>query len=226
MEGVNNPAGPEFHGDRVLGIFAKEPVPGRVKTRLCPPLLAEEAAALYARSLEETVGRLRAGAWRTVLFHTGARGYFEGVFPDLPLRAQQGADLGARLAAALQGLLGAGARAVVLIGSDSPDLPLDLVQAAFDALAEQEAVLAPAADGGYVLIGESRHHPRLFADIPWSTPRVLCETRRRAQELGIALGELAPWEDLDDLGALRRLVRRSAQSLTARYAQSHLARYL
>ncbi|WP_305043759.1 TIGR04282 family arsenosugar biosynthesis glycosyltransferase [Geoalkalibacter sp.] len=212
--------------ENVLGIFAKQPVPGQVKTRLCPPLSPEEAAALYAVSLEETVARMTAGVWRMVIFYSGSRDYFSRVFPGVPLLAQQGTDLGARLAAALSALLAAGARAAVLIGSDSPDLPLEHVEKAFAALAGHETVLAPAIDGGYVLIGESRHHPDLFADIPWSTAEVLPLTRRRAHAAGIALHELAPWEDLDDLAALRRLLERSPDSLTARYLQTHLAQRL
>ncbi|MDO3378197.1 TIGR04282 family arsenosugar biosynthesis glycosyltransferase [Geoalkalibacter halelectricus] len=211
--------------ENVLGIFAKEPQAGQTKTRLCPPLSPAEAAAFYAVSLEESVARMAAGAWRLVIFYSGKRDYFARAFPGVPLLAQQGAELGARMDHALRVLLDAGARAAVLIGSDSPDLPLEHVQEAFAALAGHEAVLAPALDGGYVLIGESRHHPELFADIPWSTSRVLAATRQRARAAGIDLRELAPWDDLDDWAALESLLARAPASLTARFMQSRLAHH-
>lgn len=226
MEDVDKVRDARFHGKNVLGIFAKEPLSGQVKTRFCPPLSPAEAADLYTVSLRESVARLSAGAWRTVIFYAGARDYFVRAFPGVDLLAQQGADLGTRMGNALSGLLAAGARAAVLSGTDSPDLPLSHVQAAFTVLGEQEVVVAPAQDGGYVLIGESRHYPELFMDIPWSTPQVLALTRKRAREAGIGLQELAPWEDLDDLAALRALLKRSPASATAHYLQTHFAHIL
>ncbi len=215
MENVNNPPGPVLAGENALGIFAKEPVAGRVKTRLCPPLTPAQAADLYRIALAETVQRLSTGPWQTLLFYTGARDYFAQNFPGLPLIPQQGSDLGARMAAALSALLAAGARGAVLVGSDSPDLPPAHLAEAFSRLGDHDAVLAPAADGGYVLIGESRHHPALFRGIPWSSPEVLLRTRERAERCALSLAELPPWEDLDDIHALRNLLERSPACATA-----------
>lgn len=201
-----------------LGIFAKEPVPGKVKTRLCPPLTPQEAAGLYRECLNETVCRMAAGPWRTTLFFAGNRDYFEKDFPTTPLKPQGGGDLGVRMAKALTYLLDVHDRAV-LIGSDSPDLPFDIVASAFAVLADHDAVIAPAADGGYVLIGERRHHPELFRDIPWSTPQVLSTTRERVRRLGIRLQEVEGWDDIDDIPSLHRLIERSPDSMTARFAR-------
>ncbi len=206
-----------------LGIFAKAPDPGRVKTRLCPPLSARQAAEFYAVSLAETVARCRADSWRTVLFYSGEPDYFAEQFPDVPRLQQQGDELGARMERALQTLLAQGHDAAVLVGSDTPDLPRALLVHAFTALRHHDAVLAPSSDGGYVLIGERHHHPELFRAMPWSTPEVLAATRSRARSHGIALYELPPWEDVDDGDDLQRLIRRSPESYAARRAREILA---
>lgn len=209
-----------------LGIFAKEPVPGRVKTRLSPPLTAEEAAALYRVCLEETVAAMAEGPFDLVLFHAGDPGFFRRAFPGLPLHPQDGRDLGQRMANALASLLADGYRAAALIGSDSPDLPSSLVEEAFAALEKADLVVAPSRDGGYVLVGESHHHPGLFQDIPWSTRQVLAATRKRAAQLAVSHREVRGWEDVDDLPALRRLLERTPACAVARFARSRLARHL
>lgn len=210
----------------VLGIFAKEPVPGQVKTRLCPPLSTDEAAELYRTSLEETVAAMRGGPFSLVLFYAGRKEYFRKTFPGLPLIPQAEGDLGLRLDQALAALLMRGHVAAALIGSDSPDLPPTRVEEAFTALKHADCVTAPAADGGYVLIGERRHHPELFYDIPWSTPRVLAATRLQVARLGIDYRELAPWEDVDDLESLKRLLQRSPRSTTAEFTRARLTHLL
>lgn len=211
---------------RAVGIFAKQPQPGTVKTRLCPPLTPAEAAELYRVSLEETVQRLAAGPFTPVLFYAGDEAYFRRSFPGLALCPQGEGDLGARMERALQALLQAGCRGALLVGSDSPDLPLALLESAFAALEQAEAVLAPANDGGYVLIGERRHHPGLFAGIAWSSDQVLDQTRQRAAAAGIRLQELPGWEDVDDLPSLRALLGRSPDSATARHARACLGAHL
>lgn len=209
----------------ILGIFAKEPLPGGVKTRLCPPLSAGEAAALYRVSLEETVAAMGAAPCELVLFYAGDEVFFRNAFPGVRLLPQGAGDLGVRMAAALQQLLSEGYVAAALVGSDAPDLPVTLVSEAFTALRAAEVVTIPARDGGYVLVGESRHRPELFRDIPWSSAGVLAATRRRAVETGVDYREVGEWEDFDDLSALRRLVERSPGSGTACFAAELLARH-
>lgn len=205
-----------------VGIFAKEPIPGRVKTRLCPPLTPVQAAQLYRVSLVETVSVMSAAGFDPVVFYAGDEAFFRRSFPGVRLLPQREGNLGERMERALETLLRESA-AAVLIGSDSPDLPPSHVKKAFDVLEEVEFVTAPSLDGGYALVGERRHHPELFRHIPWSTDAVLDVTRRRAMEESVSYGEITPWDDVDDLISLKRLVQRSPASATARYARRILS---
>lgn len=209
-----------------LGIFAKQPVPGRVKTRLTPPLTPQEAAEFYEISLKETLSRCQAAGLAPVLFFVGEASYFSEHFSGIERRPQVGGDLGERMAVALEGLLAeADCQAAALIGSDSPDLPLELIGEAFTVLRQRQNVVVPARDGGYTLIGMRSLRRELFKAIPWSSSEVLAVTRRRAEQDGIELVELAEWEDVDDLHSLQRLLQRSPWSLTARYAARQLTRH-
>lgn len=207
----------------VLGVFCKAPLAGQVKTRLCPPLDPEQAAELYRVALSETLRRFADQGFELVICYAGAPDYFAENFPALKRQPQVGFDLGARMAHALAGFLARGHRAAALIGSDSPDLPLATVEAAFDALQQSEVVLAPASDGGYVLIGESRHHPPLFSAMPWSVPDLMDKTREVLTEREIPWTLLPGWEDIDDAASLSRLVERSPKSQTARHIRRVLA---
>jgi len=207
-----------------VGIFVKEPRPGAVKTRLSPPLTEAEAAAFYRAALEETVERLATGPWRTWLFYAGAEAFFARRFPGLPRCPQRGNDLGTRMAGAL-GTLQAEGQPALLVGSDSPDLPLPLVADALRLLRTADAVAAPAADGGYVLVGTRKPAPQLFAGIPWSTPEVLAASRRRAAQLGLDWRELPGWEDVDDWDSLCRLLERSPWCATAGHVRRDLAHH-
>jgi rSAM/selenodomain-associated transferase 1 len=207
----------------VLGIYAKQPRPGQVKTRLCPPLTHNEATELYRCCLVETIERMQPGNFALVICYAGERQWFAETFPGVELIPQRGAELGARMDDSLRSLLQQGYRQAVLIGSDAPDLPLTLVEQAFRELQQHEVVLAPAGDGGYVLIGASMHRPELFTAMPWSTSEVLPETLRRIQTHGIKAKQLPGWDDLDDLAALRRFLQRSPTTATARHLQQQLA---
>jgi len=209
----------------ILGIFAKEPVAGKVKTRLCPPLFPAEAAGLYQACLEETVAAMGGNGFDLALFYDGESDYFRRVFPGVRLYHQGEGDLGERMERALRTLLAGGYEAAALIGSDTPDLPIGLVEAAFAALQKADLVVAPARDGGYVLVGERRHIPELFRDIPWSTAGVLAATRQRAADLEVNCREVGGWEDVDDLPSLRRMVARSPDSAAGLHAAGLLVRH-
>jgi len=210
----------------VLGIFAKEPRTGRVKTRLTPPLCPAEATALYRVALRETVARFSAGPARLVLCCAGRRAWFARNFPKMPLLAQGRGELGARLARATAALFAAGGGPVAVVGSDSPDLPLPLVTAAFAALESGDVSAIPSRDGGYALLALRRPAPELFAGIPWSTAEVLSATRARARAHGLNFATVGEWDDLDDLASLHRLLVRSPECATARYAHAHLGSVL
>lgn len=222
VEMVEKPCFDGRLGENSLGMFAKQPVPGQVKTRLCPPLTPDQAAGLYAAALQESVARLQQPAWQLAIIYAGERDYFSARFPGIPLLPQSEGDLGVRLQAAFAALRGAGASKVAMVGSDTPDLPLTIVEGAFAALGDSDLALAPAADGGYVLLGIRGDQPELFRDIPWSSEAVLSTTLARAAALQLAVRQLAGWEDLDDAAALQRLLQRSPESATARYAREEL----
>lgn len=200
---------------RILIVFAKAPSPGRVKTRLARALGAATAARLYTRLLERTLAGARRTRCAEVELHC-APACAHPVLRRLArryrarLRSQSGRDLGERMHAALCGSLAAGG-AAVLVGSDCPALGPRQLRAAFDALAAgAEAVLAPAADGGYALIGLRRPAPSLFACLDWGGPQVLAQTRARLAAAGLRWCELPQVRDVDrpmDLARLRRAPR-------------------
>ena len=228
VEKVDKPFFPRHFAksEPVLAVFAKQPLAGKVKTRLCPPLSDTEAARLYQVSLAETVSALWDCPLRMVLVYAGERDWFERAFPEVLLVPQAEGGLGERLQTAADQLFTAGSGPVLFIGSDSPDLPCALITTAVDRLQQFDVVTVPCLDGGYALVGMNRFCPAIFDDIPWSTADVVAATRRQAELAGLAYHELDPWDDLDDLASLRRLAERSPESATARYVQARLARYL
>ena len=205
-----------------LAIFAKQPLPGQVKTRLCPPLTAEQAADLYEVSLRETLDRFTATNLSPVLCYSGQRQWFAAQFPETPLLLQSDGDLGQRLAAATTALFDAGASPLLIVGSDSPDLPLALVDQALSSLSAFDLVTTPANDGGFVLVGMRQATPEIFLEIPWSSPQALAATLRQARRQGLSYQETGSWSDLDEFDDLAQLLQRSPQSRTARHIRSHL----
>lgn len=214
-----------------LGLMAKWPVPGKVKTRL--ELEPRDAARLYTAFVADLMVELAGVAEATVLVVAGREpppldAGDAAPLPDgwlrWPVVRQRGQDLGARLDAAFEDL-GVGSRPVVLVGADHPDLPRHEVESAFAILASSDVVLGPTLDGGYYLIGLNRPLSGLFRDMPWSTPDLLRATIERALALGLLARATRPWYDVDrpaDLRFLRqhlRLIRsadRSRLGATAR----------
>lgn len=204
------PAGRSAAARRLL-LFAKAPVPGRVKTRLTTPggLTASQAASLHEALVGDLSARLAVGRWQLVLMWALARGDAPPVHlvpSGVPWREQSGRDLGERL---YEGLLWAtsGAGYAAAVGSDHPDLRSERVAMAFDLLTSgHDAVLGPATDGGYYLFALRRGavHARLFEDIAWSTPSVLSVTLTRCGELGLDVALLPEAEDLDTVSDLLR----------------------
>ena len=185
----------------------RSPVAGEVKTRLVPPLDPASARDLYVAFLADLFPRVREAKFIPTIFYSGERtAELEAVVPSRwPLVPQAGADLGARLAAAFDHLLEPpGARAVV-IGSDSPDLPVTHLARAFQKLKHRDVVLGPAVDGGYYLVGLRARAPSLFAGIPWGTRTVLADTVDAADREGLSLSLLPLWYDVDDADGLELL---------------------
>jgi rSAM/selenodomain-associated transferase 1 len=200
---------------RALYIVAKRPAAGRAKTRLCPPLSGEQAAALYEGFLRDTldVTRRTPGARVCIAYlaesaaeDAEARAYFQALAPDLALVPQRGRDLGERLHHLLSDALRDGARCAVAMDSDSPSLPAACITQAFTKLEDGcDAVLGPCDDGGYYLIGLARPQPRLLCEVRMSTPRVLADTLAIAAQLGLRVGLLPAWHDVDTADDLERL---------------------
>ena len=181
-----------------IAIFARWPEPGKAKTRLIPALGAEGAAKLYARLLELTVREARASGLPFHLRITGddPERFRDWLGDDLDVRDQGGGDLGEKLARVPTPCL--------MIGSDCPGLTAALLREAADALAEHEAVIGPADDGGYWLLALREPCRDLFADMAWSTPQVFPETMQRLDALGLAphiLPELTDIDTGEDLAA-------------------------
>jgi rSAM/selenodomain-associated transferase 1 len=206
-----------------IGVMAKAPEAGRSKTRLCPPLALEQAAALSAAFLRDTTENIAAAA-RLVpivayaayaplgsesllgkhLADSAALLLADGS-PPMPPDIQ---GFGRCLQHAVQGMLGRGHVAACVLSADSPTLPTRLLVRAAEVLLApgERAVLGPADDGGYYLLGLKAAHPAMFADIAWSTASVADETRDRARSLGLPLVELETWYDVDSVGSFRLLL--------------------
>lgn len=196
---------------KALLIFAKEPVPGTVKTRLARDLDVHAAAELYAAMLGDVLETaVSLSDVRPLVFWALETGTVPGCpeFPGLEMFEQQGVDLGEKMRNAFIHAFGLGFETCCCIGSDMPDLAIGHIRQAFRNLESPEAdvVFGPAADGGYYLVGMKKMHPHLFADIAWSTPAVLATSLERARGLGLRTSLLEPWYDIDTLDDLARLL--------------------
>ena len=198
-----------------IAVICKTPRPGHSKTRLSPPLRPDECAAASAAFIGDlcatiaTVARDRGAAGYAVYTPTGTETQLRALLPDgFGLVLQGDGDLGARLEKGIGDLLAAGHDGAIIVNSDSPTLPRAILEAAVDAVCRGDGVvLSPALDGGYTLIGLSRPHPRLFADIPWSSSTVYADTLERAREIGLPVIALEGWYDVDDDASYAMLAR-------------------
>ncbi len=183
----------------ILLYFVKDPVPGRVKTRLAAEIGAEAAAEIYRRVGAAVWSRLEGGEFdRWVLFdppdaEARIRSWLPGAERYLP---QASGDLGLRMREAFRTSLSAGVPAAAL-GSDVPEVSVDNVLNAFVQLRSHDLVLGPCHDGGYWLIAMNRLHGLLFEGIRWGTAEVLRRTRTKAAALGLRCALLEARRDLD-----------------------------
>jgi rSAM/selenodomain-associated transferase 1 len=193
---------------RALLVIAKRPAPGQTKTRLCPPLLPEQASDLYECFLRDTLEIARAvpGVSRLVHFAPDeAADYFRQMAPDFSQRPQVGESLGPRLDQVLTRCLEDGFGSAVIMDSDSPTLPASYVERAFAGLEAADVVLGPCEDGGYYLIGLKRPQPRLLREVQMSTPYVLRDTLALARRDGLSVALLPSWYDVDTAQELEHL---------------------
>ena len=194
-------------------VFAKAPIPGRVKTRMIPPFTPEQAAGLYTAMLADVLDSTAEFAARRGLEAVLAIDPPEmcgemarRAPPGYRVVVQRGPGLAARMAWAVAELAAAGLDGVLLRGSDSPALDPQTLDASLDALADFDLCLCPDLDGGYSLVGLRRPVPGLF-DHPMSTQRVLEDTLANAARLGLRPKLLPARFDLDTAADLAHLAR-------------------
>ncbi len=191
-----------------LIIFSRFPRAGASKTRLIPALGPQAAADLQRMMTVRVVSqarRLAGGGGLELQVHLEGGSPRQGALwlgPDLSYRRQAQGDIGQRMAAAFAQAFAAGARRVVLVGSDLPGLDHRRLGKALAALARSDLVLGPAADGGYYLVGLRRPAPALFEHIPWSSETVLARTLAKARRLGLRHQLVEQLSDLDRPGDL------------------------
>ena len=191
-----------------LGIFVKTPVPGQVKTRLVPPLSEDQACDLYRAFLQDLFGRIaKVKKVAGTIFYSGddPDTIREMAPPRYDVVAQEGESLGERLRNAFGVLLGGEDAVAVIIGSDSPDIPLSFLKRAFLKLKHKDIVIGPASDGGYYLIGLKNIVEPLFNGVTWSKDTVLRETLEKVHTENLACSLLPLWYDVDDVKSLALL---------------------
>ncbi|MBK9179739.1 MAG: TIGR04282 family arsenosugar biosynthesis glycosyltransferase [Acidimicrobiales bacterium] len=202
-------------GRPALAVLAKQPSPGRVKTRLCPPCTPEEAAALARAALLDTLDAAAATpAGRHVVVLDGdADGWLPAGFDVVP---QRSGGLGERLAGAVADV----GAPLVVIAMDTPQVTPTLLGHALAALSRPgvDAVLGPAHDGGYWAIGLRRAVPGVFDGVPMSRPDTGTAQRRRLEQLGLGVAELPTLHDVDDVHDLRAVAAAAPGTRFARMA--------
>ena len=207
--------------EAALVLFAKAPIPGQVKTRLCPPLTPDEAASLHGSFVLDSLERSKAAIQQQKLSldrilacaPSAAHVFFKilGERHGVRLIDQLGDDLGSRMDQAVSTLCAEGYRRLLIVGTDLPSLPLSIYRDALAQLDRHPVVLGPALDGGYYLLGLTQPAPELFDRIPWSTAEVLKATLARAEAAGLTVGQLQPWRDVDTVEDLRFIIQEAKQ---------------
>lgn len=191
--------------DNVLLIFLKYPRLGTVKTRLAKDIGKEKATLLYRLFIEAILTRTKDRNFLRFIFYTPREdkdkienwiGYDLNIFP------QKGIDLGERLSSAFKFTFEKGAKKVIAIGTDSPTIDKNIIQAAFENLKNRQCVLGPTSDGGYYLIGLSIYKQEIFKEIDWGTKKVFEQTKDRLKRSHISYGLLNESFDVDSINDL------------------------
>lgn len=192
-----------------LLVIAKAPLPGRAKTRLCPPCSTEQAAALAESALLDTLEVVACTpATRRVLVFDGDGERW--CPPGFELIAQRGDGLAERLASAFEDV----GEPALLVGMDTPQVTPNLLLSGIDALGrpEVDAVLGPAYDGGYWSVGLARPAREVFTGVPMSEPGTCAAQRARIRQLGLRLHEQTRLRDVDTIADARAVARQAPSS--------------
>ena len=193
---------------KALVLFARDPALGQVKTRLQPLLGAETALALYTCFLRDSIDKISAVAGAELfvgVYPSASSAFFANLSTGkaVGIFTQEGSDLGARMQNAFLKFLGEGFAKVVIIGSDSPTLPVSYIEAAF--ASAKDVAVGPSYDGGYYLVGMNGKLTKIFSGVEWGTDRVLAQTLERLRFAGAGLELLPLWYDVDRPEDLRFL---------------------
>ena len=185
-----------------LVLFAKAPIPGKVKTRLLPHFTPEQASGLYqafAEDLIESLCRLPYCTFYLSCSPSMDHRFFSSLAQKYPisLLEQKGEDLGNRMENTFNDLAKSGIKKRVIIGADSPTLSHFLIQEAFEKLNVHPLTLGPSQDGGYYLIGVSGETPPIFSEISWGTRQVMTQTLKKLSHTPFKLHLLPFWYDVD-----------------------------
>lgn len=195
---------------KILQIFAKAPVLGKVKTRLAVDVGEQRACELYTRLLINTVKACCCEQWKVELWcapntqHLVFKALAEQY--DVTLKTQQGEGLGGRM---LHALSDGKKRAdkVVLIGADSPVISAAYIEQAFESLMANDVVFGPVEDGGYILVGAGKVAPAMFSDVEWSVDNTLNQNISSIERCGLSCSILPKLWDVDVLEDLQRWQR-------------------
>ena len=184
-------------------IFIKNPVLGKVKTRLAATVGDEKALEIYQRLLDVTRKTVTKVNAKYHLFYSDVIDMDDDWdIQDFDKYLQQGNDLGERMSAAFRNIFSqndsSALQKVVIIGSDCPALTSDILEMAFTILGDSDVVVGPTFDGGYYLLGMKEYHPALFENISWSTDAVYQETNDRSRELQLNIADLPTLSDIDN----------------------------
>lgn len=200
---------------RCAAIIAKQPLPGKVKTRLAATIGSDAAARLCESFLRDTVQTLsQLSTSRRCLFFSPitAESWFSELDPEAILMSQPELPFGERLREGFSSLFAEGYDRVVFIGCDAPHISAQSVELAFEALNHDDLVLGPTDDGGYHLVGLRAPHPRVFDQVAWSSATVLSDTLRAAEREGLSTHLLPCSFDIDEAADLERLQRKLVDS--------------
>jgi rSAM/selenodomain-associated transferase 1 len=183
-----------------LIIFAKEPESGRVKTRLAGKMDDNEIIELYKDFVRRTIdiaGKVESDNKFLAYDSSGEAGFIKSIKGDLSLFRQEGETLGERMHNAFLYSKKSGNDATIIIGSDSPDMPFEYVEKAFNCLEKSDVVLGPSRDGGYYLVGLKQPDERIFKDVNWSSDKVFSETLKNIENIGKVASSVDEWYDID-----------------------------
>ena len=215
---------------RCLIVFVKSPETGSIKSRLAAAIGEQKARQLYKRFVQDLLDSLDKGNYCLKIFFyppDQRQVLVQWLGNSRSYEPQIGDDLGERMKNAFEKCFSDGFEAAILIGSDSPDLPAEIVDEGFVSLKGSDVVIGPSLDGGYYLLGfkADTFLPAAFTGISWGTDGVIKNTREILENNGLSMTVLPAWRDIDTYKDLRTLIERHgntpfAKSRTIQYAMS------